>query len=69
MELLESEIKKAGFKITFIPPDDRLSFYRAVGYQWRLSGETVRDCVFEYLKVTREDVSILWMFFNNSICT
>ena len=59
MELLESEIKKAGFKMTFNPPDDGLCFYGAAGYQLGLSAEMVRDRVFEYLKKNRKDVSIL----------
>ena len=69
LQLLESRIKEAGLKKAFNPPDDGLCFYEAVGYQLGRPAEMVRDRVFELLKENRQDVSILWMFFNNSICT
>ena len=59
-ELLKSRIDEAGLIITDDPPRDGLCFYRAAGYQLDLSGETVRDRVFEYLEKNRYDVSILF---------
>ena len=68
LQLLESRIKEAGLKITFNPPGDGLCFYRAAGYQLGLSGEALRDRVFEFLKENRYNVSILFGCFSvNSI--